>query len=58
MVARAFEMPMIDKLSYFIGLQIKQVDDGNLWVKESIPRICWKNRMDEAKPIHTPFGLR
>jgi hypothetical protein len=30
MVARAFEMPMIDKLSYFIGLQIKQVDDGNL----------------------------
>lgn len=40
----------------FHWASIKQIDYGNLWVKESIPRICWKNRMDEAKPIHTPVG--
>ena len=57
MMANEFEMSMIGELSYFLGLQIKQLKNG-IFVSQGkyIKDMLKKFGMDEAKPIHTPMG--
>jgi hypothetical protein len=57
MMASEFEMSMIGEISYFLGLQIKQMKNGifvshDKYIKD-IPK---KFRMKDAKAISTPMG--
>jgi hypothetical protein len=57
MMANEFEMSMIRELSYFFGLQIKQIKNGTFvsqgkYVKDMLKKF----RMDDAKAINTPMG--
>ena len=57
MMASEFEMSMIGELSYFFGLQIKQMKNGTFvsqgkYIKDMIKKF----RLDDAKAIHTPMG--
>ena len=57
MMANEFEMSMIGELSYFLGLQIKQVKDGifvgqGKYIKDMIKKFG----LQEAKPMSTPMG--
>ena len=57
MMSREFEMSMIGELSYFLGLQIKQLKDGTFvsqtkYAKDLIKRFG----MEDAKPIKTPMA--
>ncbi|XP_022682218.1 uncharacterized protein LOC101773699 [Setaria italica] len=57
MMANEFEMSMIGELSYFLGLQIKQIkNDTFVSQGKYIKDILKKFGIDEAKPIHTPMG--
>ena len=52
-----FEMSMMGELTFFLGLQIKQQDDGiyisqTKYTKDLIVRFC----MDQAKEIGTPMS--
>jgi hypothetical protein len=38
LMSREFEMSMMGKLNFFLGLQIKQTQDGTLCIKASIQR--------------------
>jgi hypothetical protein len=56
MMANEFEISMIGELSYFIGLQIKQMKNGTFvsqgkYVKDMLKKF----RMDDAKAINTPM---
>ena len=57
MMANEFEMSMIGELSYFLGLQIKQLKSGTFvsqgkYVKDMLKKFG----MNKAKPISTPIG--
>jgi hypothetical protein len=57
LMANEFEMLMIGELSYFIGLQIKQLKNGTFvsqgkYIKDMIKKFG----MNDAKPISTPMG--
>ena len=56
MMASEFEMSMIGELSYFLGLQIKQMKNGT-FVSEGkyIKDMLKKFGMDDAKAISTPM---
>ena len=56
-MANEFEMSMIGELSYFLGLQIKQMKN-DIFVSQGkyIKDMLKKFGMDEAKPISTPMG--
>jgi hypothetical protein len=56
-MANEFEMSMIGELSYFLGLQIKQMKNGS-FVSQSkyIKDMLKKFRVDEAKEISTHMG--
>jgi O-glycosyl hydrolase len=58
MIANEFEMSMIGELSYFIGLQIKQMKNG-MFVSQGkyIKAILKKFGMDDAKAILHLWGL-
>nr|AAT76321.1 putative integrase [Oryza sativa Japonica Group]ABF97341.1 retrotransposon protein, putative, unclassified [Oryza sativa Japonica Group] len=54
---REFEMSMMGKLSYFLGLQIKQTPQGTFvhqtkYTKDLLRRF----KMENCKPISTPIG--
>ena len=56
-MASEFEMSMIGELSYFLGIQIKQIKNGTLvsqgkYIKGMLKRFG----MDDAKTISTPIG--
>ena len=52
-----FEMSMIGELSYFLGLQIKQMKNGTFVSQgKYIKYMLKKFGMDEAKAISTPMG--
>jgi hypothetical protein len=58
MKANEFEMSMIIELSYFLGLQIKQMKNGTFmsqgkYIKDMLKKFC----MDESKAISTPMGI-
>jgi hypothetical protein len=57
MMANEFEMSMIVELSYFLGLQIKQIKN-DIFVSQGkyIKDILKKFGMDDAKVISTPMG--
>ena len=50
-------MSMIGELSYFIGLQIKQLKNGTFVSQDKyIKDMLKKFGMEDAKAIHTPMG--
>jgi hypothetical protein len=57
MMAKEFEMSMIEELSYFLGLQIKQLKNG-IFVSQGkhIKDMFKKFSMKDAKGISTPMG--
>ena len=57
MMANEFEMSMIGELSYFLGLQIKQLKNGT-FVSQSkyIKDMIKKFGMSDSKAISTPMG--
>jgi hypothetical protein len=57
MMDNEFEMSMIGELSYFLGLQIKQLKNG-IFVSQDkyIKYMLKKFGMNEAKQISTPMG--
>ena len=56
-MSREFEMSMIGELSFFLGLQIKQMKDG-IFVSQSkyLSNMLKKFRFNESKPTLTPMG--
>jgi len=57
MMANEFEMSMIGELSYFLGLQIKQMKNGTFvsqgkYIKDMNKKFGWQ----EAKPMSTSMG--
>ncbi|KAI0522554.1 hypothetical protein KFK09_004934 [Dendrobium nobile] len=55
-MSREFEMSMMGELSYFLGFNIKQLDDGTfLNQTKYIKDILKKYEMDKAKLINTPM---
>ena len=57
MMASEFEMSMIGELSYFLGLQIKQIKNGTFVSQgKYIKDMLKKFEMDESKAISTPMG--
>jgi hypothetical protein len=52
-----FEMSMIGELKYFLGFQIKQLQEGTFICQTKyIQDILKKFGMKNAKPIKTPMG--
>ena len=57
MMAKEFEMSMIGELSFFLGLQIKQMRDGTFVSQgKYIKDMLKKFGMQDAKSISTPMG--
>ena len=57
MVANEFEMSMIGELSYFLGLQIKQLKNGTFVSQDKyIKDMIKKFGMSDSKAISTPMG--
>jgi hypothetical protein len=58
MMANKFEMSMIRELSYFIGLQIKQLNNCTFISQDKyIKDMLKKFGMEDAKGISTPMGI-
>jgi hypothetical protein len=52
-----FEMSMMGELKYFLGFQVKQLQEGTFINQTKyIQDILTKFRMKDAKPIKTPMG--
>jgi hypothetical protein len=52
-----FEMSMLGELKFFLGFQIKQLEDGTFLSQIKYTHdILKKFGMDKAKPIKTPMG--
>ncbi|GJY43105.1 retrovirus-related pol polyprotein from transposon TNT 1-94 [Tanacetum coccineum] len=52
-----FEMSMMGELNFFLGLQIKQLEDGiffkqSKYIKEMLKKLC----LEDSKPIKTPMS--
>jgi hypothetical protein len=57
MMANKFEMSMIGELSYFLGLQIKQLKNSTFVSQgKYIREMLKKFGMKDAKAISTPIG--
>jgi hypothetical protein len=57
MMSREFEMSMIGELSFFLGLQIKQLKEGTFVCQSKyVNDILKKFGMEDAKPIKTPMA--
>ena len=57
MMAKEFEMSMLGELSYFLGLQVKQMKNGTFVSQgKYIKDMLKKFNLDEAKSISTPMG--
>nr|AAN08664.1 putative gag-pol polyprotein [Oryza sativa Japonica Group] len=57
MISREFDMSLIGELSFFLGLQIKQLKDGTFvsqtkYIKDLLKRFG----LEDAKPIKTPMA--
>jgi hypothetical protein len=56
-VTDRFEMSMMGELKYFLGFQIKQLEDGMFIIQTKYTHdLLKKFGMDKAKPIKTPMG--
>jgi hypothetical protein len=57
MMANEFKMSMIGQLSYFLGLQIKQIKNGTFMTQgKYIQDMIKKFGLEDAKAISTPMG--
>ena len=57
MMANEFEMSMIGELSYFLGLQIKQLKNGTFMSQGKYIKDMFKKLgMNDSKSISTPMG--
>ncbi|WVZ98520.1 hypothetical protein U9M48_043950 [Paspalum notatum var. saurae] len=57
MMATEFEMSMIGELTFFLGFQIKQLEEGTFIYQEKYTRdLLKKFKMDNYKPIETPMS--
>jgi len=57
MISREFEMSMIDELSFFLGLQIKQLKEGTFVCQSKyVKDLLKKFGMEDAKPIKTSMA--
>jgi hypothetical protein len=55
MMSREFEMSMIGELSFFLGLQIKQLKEGTFVCQSKyVKDVLKKFGIEDAKPIKTP----
>nr|GEX47162.1 copia protein [Tanacetum cinerariifolium] len=53
-----FEISMMEKLNFFLGLQIKQLDDGIFFNQSKyIKEILNKFRLEDSKPMKTPMSM-
>jgi hypothetical protein len=53
-----FEMSIMGELKFFLGFQIKQLEDGTFLSQTKYTRdILKKFGMDKAKPIKTPMSI-
>jgi hypothetical protein len=56
-MTQKFEMSMMGELKYFLGFQVKQLQEGTFISQmKYIQDILTKFRMKDAKPIKTPMG--
>jgi hypothetical protein len=56
-MTQKFEMSMMEELKYFLGFQVKQLQEGTFISQtKSIQDILTKFGMKDAKPIKTPMG--
>jgi hypothetical protein len=56
-MVQKFEMSMMGELRYFLGFQVKQLQEGNFISQTKyIQDILNKFAMKDAKPIKTPMG--
>ncbi|GKA08809.1 retrovirus-related pol polyprotein from transposon TNT 1-94 [Tanacetum coccineum] len=54
-----FEMSMMGELNFFIGLQIKQLEDGIFFNQSKyIKEMLKKFRLEDSKPIKTPMSSK
>ena len=57
MISREFEMSMISELSFFLGLQIKQLKECTFVCQSKyVKDLLKKFGMEDAKPIKTPMA--
>jgi hypothetical protein len=62
MIAKEFEMSMIGELSYFLGLQIKQLKEGTIvsqgkYIKDMLKKFGIKDAKGISKPMETNRSL-
>jgi hypothetical protein len=56
-MSREFEISMIGELSFFLGLQIKQLKEGTFVCQSKhLKDLLKKFGMEDAKPIKTPMA--
>ncbi|GJR90076.1 retrovirus-related pol polyprotein from transposon TNT 1-94 [Tanacetum coccineum] len=54
-----FEMSMMGELNFFLGLQIKQLDDGIFFNQSKyIKEMLKKFGLEDSKPIKTPMSMK
>jgi hypothetical protein len=57
-MTQKFEMSMMGELKYFLGFQVKQLQEGTFISQTKyIQNILTKFGMKDAKPIKTPMKL-
>jgi hypothetical protein len=57
MMSNEFEMSMIGELTFFLGLQIKQLNEGTFVCQSKyVKDLLKKFGMDDSKPIKTPIA--
>jgi hypothetical protein len=57
MMSREFEMSMIGELSFFLGLQVKQIKDGTfIYQRKYVNDLLKRFGMDNSKPIKTTMA--
>lgn len=51
-----FEMYMVGKLSYFLGMQVNQLDKG-IFISQTkyVKEMLNKFNMEDSKPVNTPM---
>jgi hypothetical protein len=56
-MSKEFEMSMMGELDFFLGMQIKQIQDGTFVHQCKYTKdVLTKFDMDEAKPLSTPMS--
>ena len=54
---KEFEMSMLSELTFFLGLQVYQIDEKFSYLKLSTSKICWKSLKWKIPPMVTGCKL-